>query len=117
MEIMPIIALLSIVSGSWLYWHDSAGTGSGFMRSAMGMAYGTGGALAIIAFIIGATMTRPAMTKATALSLEANRADPAKKEVMLAEAQSHRMRAGRAGKWVAILLGLAATAMAVGRYV
>ena len=57
------------------------------------------------------------MTKAMALSQAANSADPGQKEVMLAEAQSHRMRAGRAGKWVAILVGLAATAMAVGRYV
>jgi uncharacterized membrane protein len=107
MVFVPIIAILTIFSGLWLYWHTSMGFDPAYMRSGPGKAYGTGGALAILAFIVGITMTRPAMMKAEQLSREGN----------MAEAQAYRDRGARWGKIIGFLLIGAATMMAIGRYV
>jgi uncharacterized membrane protein len=116
-EIVPAIAVLSMLAGLWLFWQDSVTPGSGFMRSGPGRAYSTGAVLAIVAFIIGVAVTRPAMMKAMALSESAVSAEQSQREAMLAQAQSLRMRGARFARVIAILLVLAATAMAVGRYV
>src|SRR4029079_14921454 len=44
--VLPAGALLTILSGLWLYWTDSAGS-TAFMRSGTGMAFGTGAVLAL----------------------------------------------------------------------
>lgn len=117
LTVMPIIAILSMLSGFWLYWRVSLGFGPAFMRSGPGMAYGIGGAAAVLAFIIGVTMVRPGMKKALELSQSAANAGASEREAMLAKAQALRVRGGKLGNWVAMLLGIAALAMAVGRYV
>src|SRR5262245_23924106 len=52
-------ATLTILSGLSLYWHDSLGMQSEWLRSNAGMAFGTGGALAITAFLIGISVNLP----------------------------------------------------------
>ncbi len=117
MTIMPIVALVTILSGLWLYWHLSVGFQPEFMRSAPGMAFGIGATCAIIAFLIGVLVVRPAMIRAMALAQSAAQASPAERDAQLATAQALRMRSAKAGQWVALLLGLAAAAMGVARYV
>lgn len=117
MDVMPVVAILNILSGLWLYWKMSGGFEPAYMRSATGMTFGTGGLLAIIAFIIGITMVRPSMLRAMALGPLIAQAQPQEKDAMMAQAQSYRSKAMGAGKVVALLLGLAAAAMAVARYV
>ena len=117
MDVMPAVAILNILSGVWLYWKMSGGFQPAYMRSGMGMTYGTGGALAVIAFIVGVTVVRPSMLKAMAMGPLIAQAQPQEKESMMARAQGYRSKAMGAGKVVALLLGLAAAAMAVGRYV
>jgi hypothetical protein len=116
MDVMPVVAILNILSGLWLYWKMSGGFEPAYMRSATGMAFGTGGVLAIIAFIIGVTVVRPSMLKAMALGPRIAQAQPQEKDAMMAEAQSLRVKAMGAGKVVSLLLGLAVAAMAVARY-
>ena len=115
--IMPIVALVTILSGSWLYWRVSGGFQPMFMRSGMGMALGIGALCAIAAFVVGLVVVRPAMMQAGALSQQAAQAAAAERETLLARAQAMRARAGSAGRAVAMLLGLAAAAMALARYV
>ena len=117
MDVMPAVAILNILSGLWLYWKMSGGFQPAYMRSGAGMTFGTGGALAVIAFVIGVAVVRPSMLKAMALGPVIAQAQPQEKDALMARAQSYRSKAMGAGKVVALLLGLAVAAMAVGRYV
>lgn len=108
MDIMPWIAALTIVSGVWLFWFDSVGFRPPFMRSRMGISLAVGALFAVIAFILGVAVMRPAMNKAMRLGQ-----DPAQQ----AAAQALRVRAGILGRVISALLGLAVAAMAVARYI
>jgi hypothetical protein len=113
---MPVVAVLNILSGLWLYWKMSGGFQPAYMRSATGMTFGTGGVLAIGAFAIGMAVVRPSMLKAMVLGPTVAQAPPAERDALAAQVQALRAKAMGAGKVVAILLGLAASAMAVARY-
>ena len=102
MIVMPVIALLTIISGIWLMMRLYAGP-SDFAASRMGMALNVGALSAIVAFLIGVIFMRPLMEKAMATT------DPA-------EAQKLRARGATLSQWVARLLMLALGAMAVARY-
>lgn len=113
---MPIAALLTLITGYLLYWKTSAGFAPDFMGSARGMALGTGGALATIAFIIGMAVARPSMTRAVRLSQELQSAPEADRPALVASIQQLRQRGATAGATVAVLVVLALAAMAVARY-
>lgn len=116
MEIMPIVALVTILSGLWLYWRVSGGFQPAFMHSATGTTLGLGAASAIVAFVIGVTVVRPSMIRAAALGQSVAQAAPADRDALLAQAQALRLRAGAAGRLVALFLALTVTAMALARY-
>lgn len=115
-EITPLVAILTIVSGLWLFTRASAGAGANYMSTGPAMAYSVGGLAAIVAFILGVTVMRPSMKKAMELSQSAASSPPTERERWLGAAQALRERAGKAGNVVAILLVVAAVAMAVARY-
>ena len=117
MIVIPIIAILTILSGLWLYWRASTGFNPAYMSSGPGRTYGLGAALAIIAFIIGITLTRPAMVKVGKLTDEIGKADPQQREAMMAEMQRLRAKGAMWGKVIGFLLIGTATLMALGRYV
>lgn len=108
LTVMPLVALITIAAGFWLYWFDSGGFQPAFMRSTMGMTLGIGAAIALVAFVLGIAIVRPAMAKAAVLGQ-----DPAQQ----AAALQLRMKAAAANQWIAILLTLTAVAMAIARYV
>ena len=116
MVVIPVIALLTMLSGLWLYWHVSMGFSSAYMSSGPGKAYGLGATLAIVAFLIGLTITRPAMVKMNNLMASAAAASPAERETIMAQAQQARERGARWGRVIGLLLIGAATLMALGRY-
>jgi len=117
LDVMPVVALLTILSGLWLYWHVSGGFQAAYMGSSIGMTYGAGGLASVVAFGIGAFVMRPAMLRAAALTQAAAQAAPAEREAQPAAAQALRMRGVVTGRVVAALLALAVAAMAVARYV
>jgi uncharacterized membrane protein len=117
MIIMPVIATLTILSGLWLYWRASSGFEVDYMKSGPGHAYAFGAIFATAAFIIGLTVTRPAMMKATALGQSAAAASESERPAIMAQAQALRKRGATGGNIVASLLVLSALMMAVGRYV
>lgn len=106
-QVLPVVALLTILSGLRLLAIDSAGFNADWMRSTHGMAFSIGAAAALIGFGVGIFVMRPALNRVIAIG-----ADPAGQ----AEAQALRMRSARAGRIVAGLLTIAAGAMAIGRY-
>ena len=117
LDIIPVVALLNILSGLYLYWRVSGGFSPAYMRSSMGMTFGVGSAAALAAFVIGMAIVRPSMIAASAQGQAAAAAAPEEEGALLAEAGALRARAGAWGQVVAWLLAGATLAMAVGRYV
>jgi len=117
MNVIPVAAILTVVSGIWLYWRLSDGFSNAWMASPFGHATAGGGVLALIALVIGLAVMRPAALRVTALAaaMAANPDDPAN-AARGTEAQKLRRRIATAGKTVAVLLALATVAMAVARY-
>jgi hypothetical protein len=115
-DVMPLVAIVSMLAGIWLYWRVSGGFQTEYMRSATGMMLGFGAAASIVGFAIGAMVMRPAMMKAAALTQAAATADPSARDANLAQAQALRMRAATTGNIVAALLIIALIAMSIARY-
>ncbi|HYC31694.1 MAG TPA: hypothetical protein VEB59_05355 [Gemmatimonadales bacterium] len=117
LTVLPALALLTIVSGGWLYWRASAGLDGGFLRSGVGLAFGLGGLASVAAYVLGITVLRPSMTRAAKLMGEIGPdTSEGERRARLEEAGRHRARGAMAGQIVAALLLLALAAMAVARY-
>ena len=116
MHIMPALAVATILSGIYLYWRVSDGFEVGYMKSGPGHVYAIGGLLAILAFVLGLTVTRPAMIKSVALAQAAASASESERDVMLAKAAALRARGAKGGVVIVWMLFVAAASMAVGRY-
>jgi uncharacterized membrane protein len=116
--VLPIVALLTILSGARLMWISSGGFSAAYFTSPMGRMYGLGAVAGIVAFLFGITFVRPAgerMTKtAAALASAADDAQRAQLAVALA-ALGKRLQIS--GLFVTSLIILAAVAMAIARYV
>jgi phosphatidylglycerophosphate synthase len=108
MVIMPLLALITLVSGFWLFQIMSGGQHGAFMATPMGMAFGLGGIASLIGFLLGITVMRPAMMRVQQLS-----ASPVENA---AEIRRLRARGSTMGTIVAVLLLFALSAMAVARY-
>ena len=115
LDVLPAVAILTVLSGFWLYWRVSAGFSEGYMRSRTGMAYGLGGVAALLALVLGLAIVRRSMLRAASIS-QAALASGQERDAQLATAQALRARAAAAGRIVAGLLALTAATMAVGRY-
>jgi uncharacterized membrane protein len=116
MQVMPALAIVTLLSGIYLYWRVSAGFEMGYMKSGPGHAYAIGGLFAILAFVLGLTVTRPAMMKSMALAQSAPTAPEAERPAIIAKADALRTRGAKAGVVIVWLLVSAAALMAVGRY-
>jgi uncharacterized membrane protein len=117
MVFTPVVAILTVLSGLYLYGRVSAGFDSAYMSSGPGMTYGLGAVAAILSFIVGVVYTRPAMANAMALSQRMANADPAERQDLAAQIEKYRSRGTNGGKLIIAMLLIAAVAMAVGRYV
>jgi len=102
-------AILAIVSGFWLFQRMAGGNAGALMQTAMGKGFAFGGAAALLAFLPGLTVVRPAMMKAARLGQSGGAAAGP-------EIQRLRARGATYGYVVAFLLLFALAAMAVARY-
>jgi hypothetical protein len=114
-NIMPIVALITILSGVWLYLKNM-NLGPAWAQSRTGMAIGIGAVAAVLAFGVGVAIVRPSMLKAARLGQAAASQSGADQQRSLADAQALRARAGKAGGVVALLLLVTVVTMAVARY-
>ena len=114
--IMLAIAILTLVSGTWLRMRLMGGDAAGLMRTNMGKAYGWGGVAAFAAFLVGIIVVRPSMMKMMKLGESMASAPPDQRPAIQAQMQKLRARGAALGKVVAVLLLIALTLMAVARY-
>jgi uncharacterized membrane protein len=108
--------LLTVISGLFLYQHDSASF-SGWMHTGTGMTFGTGAVLAIIAALIGVFGNTPTAKRLSALGASiqsGGRSPTAEQAASMAMLQARLARLSYAA---GTLLLLATAAMAVARYV
>jgi uncharacterized membrane protein len=113
---MPIIALLTILSGLRLLMIDSAGFQGAYFGTPVGRAFSIAGGLAILAFLFGIAVVRPVMMKSMALGQQLAGADAAQRAKVEAEMGALRKRGATANMIVFIMLLLAAIGMATARY-
>lgn len=117
MTVIPIIALLTILSGIGLMERVWGGMG-GLMASRPGTTLLVGAILALLAFVLGIGIMRPAMLRAGALAQQlAGLQNPEERAARAAELDALRARATTVARLVTLLLVLAAAAMGVARYV
>jgi len=114
--IMPIIALIALVSGMWLFQRMSGGNMGALMATPMGQAFAWGGGASLIAFLVGIVVMRPAMMRSMKLAESLPSAPPQERATRSAEIQRLRARGVFLGKVVMYLLLFALAAMAVARY-
>jgi uncharacterized membrane protein len=112
---MPVVAILTILAGLRLLMIASSRFGGNYFGSRSGMTFSAAAAVALIAFIYGMAVTRPAMGRVVALNQQAA-AEPANRERIMAEIQATQQRAARSTTAVAWLLLVAAVGMAIARY-
>jgi hypothetical protein len=110
-------AILTVLSGLALYWHDSAGfSSSDWLASGPGRTFGLGAVLAFIGIGIGMGVNSRAARQLGALmaSIQASGRPPLPDETAAIQRLQDRLAKG--GVATAVLLLLAAAAMAVARY-
>ena len=115
---IPVIATLTILSGLRLMWIDSAGFASGYFATGTGSTFAISAVAALIAFVLSLGIARPAAVRAGGISRTlAESPDLPDRERLAATLDRLRKRSAVATAW-AIGLGIvAASGMAVARYV
>jgi uncharacterized membrane protein len=114
--VMPVIALLTILSGIRLMWITS-GFSPAYFSTPSGRTFAIAALSAILAFVFGILVNRPVGVRVGQLAASLASAPPADRERLSAELDKARGRLSMAGTIVIILLIVAAIGMAIGRYV
>jgi hypothetical protein len=117
MNILPVVAVLTILSGFWLYWHDMVTSGGTWAGSMSARIYGVGAVAALVGFVIGIFVMRPNAMKLRAM-MEAmpNTPEGPARAALMAEMNGPRAKMAAAAPRVATLLAIAVVCMAVARY-
>jgi hypothetical protein len=112
--LFPVLALTTIFTGVWLYWRYTAGFSPEISRSHAGMAFGLGGALGLIAAIVGGAVLSPAAIKVRKFTQEAVAAsNPAARASAISQATAARQRMVAVARVLAVLLILALSLMSI----
>lgn len=117
MTILPVTAFLTILSGAYLYWRISGELGHAWMQTAYGTTLTIGALSAIVGFVIGLFIMRPAALGAGALGARiATVTDAAERESITREIGWLKSRSRKSSIWVAVCLLVAVVTMAAARY-
>ncbi len=115
--ILPTAGLLAVLSGIRLLWIDSAGFADSYMQTGPGRTFSIGGTAAIIALLLQVFVSRPAAVKLGAIAAQLATSPAAnERERLAAQADGLRRRNATATLAVVIFGLLAASAMAIARY-
>lgn len=116
--LLPIVALLTILSGIRLLWIVSVGFSEAYLSTPTGRTFSASAVAAIVAFLLSLLVSRPGFVRVGRLSAALGATtDEAARERISAEMQRLRRRVSIANAVVAALLLLTAAGMAVARYV
>ena len=117
MQAMPIVAILTILSGLWMIWITSGGHLAMYNSTPSGHTFTMAGGLGILGFLIGMFVARPAGMRVSQLSGRlAEATDGAEKARLQAEIAALQKRNVLATNVVVGLLLLTVAGMAIARY-
>lgn len=114
---IPIVAVLTMLAGLRLMWITSSGFSAQYFSGRGGQMYSAGAIAAIAAFTVFMMVNHPAIGRVMQLGQQMAQAPEAERGAIAAQLNAVRGRAATGSTITAVLLGLAAVAMAVGRYV
>lgn len=114
---LPIVALLTILSGIRLLWIVSVGFSDAYLSTPTGRTFSAGAGAAIVAFLLSLLVSRPGFVRIGKLGATlATAADEAARRRISEEMQRLSRRVTIANGVVSASLLLAAAAMAIARY-
>jgi len=117
LNVLPVVALVTILTGVDLYRRVSAGFQPAWIASRQGMTLTIGAVTAIVGFVIGVFVMRATTLRVIALTQAAQQVpEGPERDSKLAEIQPLRRRVTLSMRWVAALLFVSVAAMAVARY-
>lgn len=109
-------SIVNLISGIWLMFIVSGGAPGEWMKTGMGRTIGFGAACAVLAMIVGTIVNPPAVRRMGQIAAAATQRGGPPTPEEAAEVQRLQQRMANANVFVAILLTLAVSAMAVARY-
>ena len=114
---MAVVAMLTLLSGVWLYWEMTSGFDRGVISSNRGIMFGLGGLAGLLAAIIGGAVIGRGLRQIHELDRRvAGLADGAERDAHLQMLAGLRRRTARASQCDAVLLVAALLLMALGHY-
>lgn len=115
---LPLMAILTILSGLAMFWRTSGGMNAGWMASDPGRVLSLGALAALVAFAIGMTVQRPATLKIAMIvdQIQAT-GGGAPTPDQSAQIAALQQRAVLSLRWIAALLAVTVVCMAIFRYV
>jgi uncharacterized membrane protein len=114
---LPIVALLTILSGIRLLWIASVGFSDAYLSTPTGRTFSVSALAAIVAFLLSLLVSRPGFVRVGRLSATlATATDEAARQRISGEMQRISRRVAVANGIVAALLLSAAAGMATARY-
>ena len=117
LNVLPVVALITILTGIDLLRRASLGFDAAWMGSRMGVALSIGALTAVVGFVIGVFVMRATTLRVMSLTQAAMKTpEGADRDAQLAAIAPLRRRATMALRIVAVLLGVTVTTMAVARY-
>jgi uncharacterized membrane protein len=116
-QVMTFLAVTTLVSGGFLYWHDSAGFTLDWIGSRVGITFTVGAVLAVVVFAMGFLVLRPTTARMAAIGEEVRQGGGPPTEAQAAAIARAQRTMAMAGRATLILLALSTVAMAVARYV
>ena len=115
---MPAVAIITILSGLGMISITSGGHLGMYLQTHSGHSFAMAGGVAILAFLLGMLVARPAGMRVMALGAQMSSVtDPAERSKLQAEMAALSTRSGVVTVVVTILLLIAAGGMAIARYV
>lgn len=113
---MALTAVLTVLTGIWLYWVFTAGLQAQVMFSPGGLAFGIGGLCGLLAMILGGAIMGRGMARMTAIGAQMASASEAERASHMQEMAALRGRLSLASKFILLLMIVALLLMAVGHY-
>jgi hypothetical protein len=118
MIVLPIVGVLTILSGFTMLWIQSGGAMGAYAATRVGRVFTTAGGLALIAFVFGMLVARPSGIAVGRLAREVATAGDAKqRETLQQRLSAMQRRVAWSSALVTVLVVAAAVGMAVARYV
>jgi hypothetical protein len=115
--LLPVTGVLTVLSGAMVIWMASGGNMSAYAQTSAGRTFTMAGGLAIIAFLLGITLSRPVGTRLLKLGAElAATPEGSPRAELQSQIAELQRRLAVSTMVVTVLALIAASGMAIARY-